>query len=57
MLTIQAALWSADCLALDQAQQLDEHSECLQCVPAAVRDQFLCALRYPEPEGKQILVE
>jgi hypothetical protein len=52
MLTVQVALWSHDCLNMQQALEIDMHSECLHCVAERVRSQFLLVLRYPEPDGE-----
>jgi hypothetical protein len=52
MLAIQAALWSNDCLNFDQAQQLDEDSECLQCLPRELRTHFKVVISTAQPNGK-----
>eukprot|EP00953_Heterococcus_sp_UTEX-ZZ885_P023714 13024-Heterococcus_DN1.PRE.1 len=51
MLAIQAALWSNDCLNFDQAQQLDEDCECLQCIPRELRTHFKVVINTAQPNG------
>jgi hypothetical protein len=51
LLAIQAALWSNDCLNFDQAQQLDEDSECLQCLPRELRTHFKIVINTAQPGG------
>jgi hypothetical protein len=50
MLAIEAALWSHDCLNMQQALELDMSSEFLQCIPEAVRKKSLPEIRYPEEQ-------
>eukprot|EP00953_Heterococcus_sp_UTEX-ZZ885_P026556 14332-Heterococcus_DN1.PRE.2 len=47
----QAALWSNDVLSFEQALQLDEDSECLQCLPRELRTHFRMAINTAQPEG------
>jgi hypothetical protein len=56
MLAIQAALWSNDCLDFEQALQLDEDSECLQCLPRELRTHFKIAIKTAQPIGKYNLL-
>jgi hypothetical protein len=53
---LKASLWCRDILTLEAARELDEQSECLQCLPEDVRRDFIESLKWASLDSECLLL-
>jgi hypothetical protein len=51
-----ASLWCRDILTLEAARELDEQSECLQCLPEHIRPELIESLKWASLGGEYLLL-